>query len=146
MERKKPLLLCYSWRGMGVVEANTNDSKKVVLLFYSDSMRSDQSACQSSGNGTQRWGRSFFSKNPHCTKSKIYVFPGKELRGRSPNSYIHVSVSDFIYSQDRSTYLAAAKFTDRPWKYINLSPIYERRNWEIEHYNSRLHRFMSGNT
>ncbi len=30
----------------------------------------------------------------HCTESPIYVFPEKELRGLSPNSYIHVSVSD----------------------------------------------------
>ncbi len=32
--------------------------------------------------------------NLHCTKNPIYVFPGKELRDLSPNSYIHVSVSD----------------------------------------------------
>jgi hypothetical protein len=37
---------------------------------------------------------------------------------------------------DRSTYLAAAKETDRSWKYINLSQICECRNWETEHYNS----------
>jgi hypothetical protein len=30
----------------------------------------------------------------HCTENPIYVFPEKELRGISPNSYIHVSVSD----------------------------------------------------
>jgi hypothetical protein len=35
----------------------------------------------------------------HCTNNPIYVLPEKELRGLSPNSYIHVSVSD---SQDRS--------------------------------------------
>jgi hypothetical protein len=29
----------------------------------------------------------------HCTKDLIYVFPEKELRGFSPDSYIHVSVS-----------------------------------------------------
>jgi hypothetical protein len=28
------------------------------------------------------------------TENPIYVFPEKELRGLSPNSYIHVSVSD----------------------------------------------------
>ncbi len=37
----------------------------------------------------------------HCTENPLYVFPEKELRGLSPNSYIHVS--------DRSTYLAAVK-------------------------------------
>jgi hypothetical protein len=31
--------------------------------------------------------------NVHCTENRIYVFPEKELRGLSPNSYIHVSVS-----------------------------------------------------
>ncbi len=30
----------------------------------------------------------------HCTENPIDVFPEKELRGLSPNSYIHVSVSD----------------------------------------------------
>jgi hypothetical protein len=45
--------------------------------------------------------------------------------------------------------LAAAKETDRSWKNINLSQIYESRNWETEHYNSvleitRLHSFISG--
>jgi hypothetical protein len=30
----------------------------------------------------------------HCTENRIYAFPEKELRGLSPNSYIHVSVSD----------------------------------------------------
>ena len=44
--------------------------------------------------------------NLHCTKNPIYVFPGKELRDLSPNSYIHVSVSDLYIP---STYWAAAK-------------------------------------
>ncbi len=30
----------------------------------------------------------------HCKEMWIYVFPEKELRGLSPNFYIHVSVSD----------------------------------------------------
>jgi hypothetical protein len=30
----------------------------------------------------------------HCTENRIYVFPEKELCGLSPNSYIHVPVSD----------------------------------------------------
>ncbi len=40
-----------------------------------------------------------------------------------------------IYSQDRSSYLAAAKKTARSWKYINLSQIYQCRYWETELYN-----------
>ncbi len=30
----------------------------------------------------------------HSTENSKQIFPGKELRGYSPNSYIHVSVSD----------------------------------------------------
>ncbi len=43
-----------------------------------------------------------------CTENQIYVFSEMKLRGLNPNSYIYVAVSD-IYSQFRSTYLAAAK-------------------------------------
>jgi hypothetical protein len=43
----------------------------------------------------------------HCTENPNYVFPEKKLRGLNPNSYIHVE--RFIYSQDWSTYVAAAK-------------------------------------
>jgi hypothetical protein len=44
----------------------------------------------------------------HCNKNTIYVFPEKKLRGPlSPNSYIHVSVSDFYIP--RICLLAAAK-------------------------------------
>jgi hypothetical protein len=33
-----------------------------------------------------------------CTSMKIpYVFPGKEVRGLSPNSYMHVHVSNYIF-------------------------------------------------
>ncbi len=54
----------------------------------------------------------------HCTKNPVYVFPEMKLRGRVLNSYIHVSVSD-IYFQDLSAFLAAAKFGDQSWEYIN---------------------------
>jgi hypothetical protein len=41
----------------------------------------------------------------HCDETPIYVFPEKELRGLSPNSHIHVSVSDLsetntVFSHD----------------------------------------------
>jgi hypothetical protein len=42
----------------------------------------------------------------------------------------------FIYSQDQFTYFPAAEPPYQSWKYINLSHIYECRNWETEHYNS----------
>jgi hypothetical protein len=35
----------------------------------------------------------------HCTENQIYVFTEKELRGLSPNSYIHVSVNDLYISR-----------------------------------------------
>jgi hypothetical protein len=34
----------------------------------------------------------------HNTENSKQIFPEKELRGYSPNSYIHVSVSDFYFS------------------------------------------------
>jgi hypothetical protein len=33
----------------------------------------------------------------HCTESRFYVLPEMKLRGFTPNSYIHVSVSDYIF-------------------------------------------------
>jgi hypothetical protein len=33
----------------------------------------------------------------HNTENSKQIFPRKELRGYSPNSYIHVSVSDFYF-------------------------------------------------
>ncbi len=56
------------------------------------------------------------------------------------SQFPHTCVCErFIYSQeDRSIYFPAAELADRSWKYINLSQIYECRNWETEHYNSVL--------
>ncbi len=96
--------------------------------------------------------RIFLYSSPllHCTENQIYVFPEKELRGLSPKAYIHFPVSDlYMYSQYLSTYLAAAKKTDRSWKYINLLQIYESR---IELGDRTLqfcfgnNSFISGNT
>ncbi len=36
----------------------------------------------------------YMTQGPHCKEIWIYIFPEKELRGLSPNFYIHVSVSD----------------------------------------------------
>jgi hypothetical protein len=33
----------------------------------------------------------------HNTENSKQIFPGKELRSLSPNSYIHVSVSDLYF-------------------------------------------------
>jgi hypothetical protein len=54
---------------------------------------------------------------------------------RPQSQFPHPGVCErFMYSQDRSTYFPAAE----SWKYINLSEIYECRNWETEHYNHVL--------
>jgi hypothetical protein len=46
----------------------------------------------------------------HITENSKQLFPGKELRSYSPNSYIHVSVSElYVYSSDRFAYSAAGK-------------------------------------
>ncbi len=92
------------------------------------------------------------NKNVHCTENRIYIFPKKELRGLSPNSYIHVSVGGLYIPwigphiwlwQNRQTILEIYKsLTDT---------VYKCREWETEHYNSvleitKLHSFTSGNT
>ncbi len=38
--------------------------------------------------------RSLLLRPLHCKYISIYVLPGKELHGLSPNFHIHVSVSD----------------------------------------------------
>jgi hypothetical protein len=46
----------------------------------------------------------------------------------------------YRYSQEQSTYFSCSRI-GRPIleiQYINLSQIYECRNWETEHYNSVL--------
>ncbi len=75
----------------------------------------------------------------HCKENPSYVFLFWELCGLiSPNFHIIVSVSDLYI---RSTYFPATGQAEQSWKYIHtvyLSQIYERRNWETEHYNSVL--------
>jgi hypothetical protein len=38
------------------------------------------------------------AQQSHNTENSKQIFPEKELRGYSPNSYIHVSVSDLYIS------------------------------------------------
>ncbi len=86
----------------------------------------------------------------HCTENPIYVFPGKELCGHNSNSYIHVSVSNLYYIPRIGPHIGLQQIhAERSWKYINLSQIYECRNWETEHTVmeiTRLHSFLSVNT
>jgi hypothetical protein len=49
------------------------------------------------------------SSSTHCIENPIYVVAEKELRGLRPNFFIRVSVSDFIFSQDQSTYFPIAE-------------------------------------
>jgi hypothetical protein len=44
------------------------------------------------------------TEQQHCNENRIYVFPEKELRGLSPNSYVHVSVSDLYIPGTRHLY------------------------------------------
>jgi hypothetical protein len=45
----------------------------------------------------------------HNTGNLKQIFPEKELRGQSPNSYIHVSVSDLYIPHNRYDYSAEGK-------------------------------------
>jgi hypothetical protein len=48
----------------------------------------------------------------HCIENLIYVFPEMKLRGLQIQ-FLHSCICvRFIYSQDRSAYLAFAKLTD----------------------------------
>ncbi len=71
-------------------------------------------------------------------ENPILVFSEMKLHSLVSNSYIHVSLifERFICSQDQSAYLAAAKYSDRSWEYINRSQKHKCENWETEHYNS----------
>ncbi len=65
----------------------------------------------------------------HCTKNPINVFPEMKLQGLCPNS--HSCICEWlIYSQDLSAYLAAAKYADWSWEYINRSQKHECGNWD----------------
>ncbi len=49
----------------------------------------------------------------HCKENPIYVFPGKKLRGLSPNFHIHASVSDlYILTIGPSNFLLQKRKTD----------------------------------
>ncbi len=77
------------------------------------------------------------------TLQRFNVFPEIKLRGNpcSQFPYSHIC-GQFISSQDRSTYFAAAKKADWLWEYINRSQIYERRNWDRHRTVSFLRIFL----
>ncbi len=64
------------------------------------------------------------AKNQYTTNLKK-LFPGKELRGHSPNFHIHVSVSDLYIPTMDLCLFCCRKYMDRSWKYINRSQTQE---------------------
>jgi hypothetical protein len=62
-------------------------------------------------------------------RSDLCIIRNETARPRSQFSYSRIC-ERFIYSQDRSTYFAAAKKADLSWEYINRSQIHECRDWE----------------
>ncbi len=76
---------------------------------------------------------------PHCKENPIYVVLFWEFRGLSPNFHIHVSASDLYIPMISPHISLQQNRLGRPiLEIINLSQIYECRNWETEHYNSVL--------
>jgi hypothetical protein len=67
--------------------------------------------------------------NSHCNENHIYVFPKKELRGLSPNFYLHVSVSD-LYIPWVGLHIFCSRI-GRPivWKYKSLTDTFM---WNVE--------------
>jgi hypothetical protein len=80
---------------------------------------------------------------PHCKENPICVFLSWELRGLSPNFQILVSVRNLFIPWIGPHISLQQNKADLSWKYINLSQIYEFRNWETEHYNSVLEKTVS---
>jgi hypothetical protein len=74
----------------------------------------------------------------HCTRKFDLCIPRNEAAPRR-SQFLHSRICDrFTYSQDWSVYLAAAKYADQSWEYVNFSQIDECGNWKTEHYNSVL--------
>ena len=75
----------------------------------------------------------------HCKENPIYLFLSLELRGLSPHFRIPVSVSDLYTLIPRiGPHISLHQNRQTDPGNINLSQIYECRNWDTEHYNSVL--------
>ncbi len=78
----------------------------------------------------------------HCTENRIYVFSEMKLCGLV-SQFLHSCICErFIYSKDRSAYLACSKIALESWEYINRLQIRACENWETEHYTSVLARHL----
>jgi hypothetical protein len=75
---------------------------KINMQYFLISVKKDLKACTCFSHIIAIF---FFCIHLHlfgvlqCTENQIYVFPEKELRGLSTNSYIHVSVSDLYITR-----------------------------------------------
>ncbi len=70
-----------------------------------------------------------------CICERLYI----PRIGWPRSQFLHSCICErFIYSQDWSAHLVAAKWADQSWEYINRSEIHECGNCETEHYNSVL--------
>ncbi len=67
----------------------------------------------------------------HNTENWKQIFPEKELRGLSPNLYIHVSVSDLYIPTFGLPILLQKNMWNDPWEYINPSQTNECRNGTV---------------
>jgi hypothetical protein len=66
----------------------------------------------------------------HNTENSKQIFPGKELRGYSPNFNIDVSVSDLYIPLIGIAYSAVGQYVGRTWEYIDCSQTHECGNWD----------------
>jgi hypothetical protein len=75
---------------------------------------------------------------PTLQRNPIYAFLFWELRVRSPDFHIHVSLSDLyaVFIPRIAPHISLQQ--NRQTNPRNLSQIYECRNWETGHYNSVL--------
>jgi hypothetical protein len=73
----------------------------------------------------------------HCKENPICVFLSCELCGLSPNFHIHVAASH-LYIPRIGPHISLQQNRQTDPGNINLSQIYECRNWETEHSNSVL--------
>ncbi len=73
-----------------------------------------------------KWLVSF---DTHCNGNSVYIFLFWELRGLSPNFYIHVFVSD-LYNPGSVHIFPPAEKADPSWDYIIHSQTHECGNWD----------------